>query len=205
MNFDSGLLKAIVERPDLLAGLQERMEAHAGAALKALQVGVSASLLSREGGEGFLKVVGQSRGFAHRLGAHDFLPIAHLARDYGVDPETIADLRPNVSSAGEADADETLHGKTVGIYTLTETAGARAKAALKELFPGCNVEVNSDKVCTASLTNLAKTADIFVFAWRSSSHQAFFCVKDALDGRNPVYAAGKGTASLVNAVRAAAQ
>ena len=153
----------------------------------------------------FLKVVGQSRGFAHRLGAHDFLSIAHLARDYGVDPETIADLRPNISSAGEADADETLHGKTVGIYTLTETAGARAKAALKELFPGCNVEVNSDKVCTASLTNLAKTADIFVFAWRSSSHQAFFCVEDALDGRNPVYAAGKGTASLVNAVRAAAQ
>lgn len=152
----------------------------------------------------FLKIVGQSRGFAHRLGAHDFLPIAYLARDYGVDLETIADLRPK-SSAGEADADEDLHGKTVGIYTLTETAGARAKAALKELFPGCNVEVNSDKICTASLTNLAKTADIFVFAWRSSSHQAFFCVKNALDGRNPVYAAGKGTASLVNAVRAAAQ
>jgi hypothetical protein len=153
----------------------------------------------------FLKVVGQSRGFAHRLGAHDFLPIAHLARDYGVDPEAIADLRPTVSSAGEAEADETLYGKTVGIYTLTETAGARAKAALKELFPGCTVEVNSDKVCTASLTNLAKAADIFVFAWRSSSHQAFFCVKEALGGRDPIYAAGKGTASLVNAVRAAAR
>ena len=53
MNFDSGLLKAVVERPDLLAGLQSRMEAHAGYALKALQVGVSAELLSREGGEGF--------------------------------------------------------------------------------------------------------------------------------------------------------
>ena len=67
--------------------------------------------------------------------------------------------------------------------------------------PPCAVEVNSDTVCTSSLTNLARTADIFVFAWRSSSHQAFFCVKDALGGRDPVYAAGKGTASLVKAVR----
>ena len=151
----------------------------------------------------FLKVVGQSRGFAHRLSPHDFLPIEYLAHDYGVDPSAIADLRPVVKTADDSDASAVLTGKTIGIYTLTEAAGARAKAALKELFPTCTVEVNSDTVCTSSLTNLARTADIFVFAWRSSSHQAFFCVKEALGGRDPVYAAGKGTASLVNAVRAA--
>ena len=32
MNFDSGFLKAVVERPDLLAGLQRRVEAHADTA-----------------------------------------------------------------------------------------------------------------------------------------------------------------------------
>lgn len=149
----------------------------------------------------FLKVVSQSHGFAHRLGAHDFLPIKLLARDYGVDPSAIADLRPALKAADPAETDEMLAGKTIGIYTLTEAAGARAKSALRELFPSCAVEVNSDTVCTSSLTNLARTADIFVFAWRSSSHQAFFCVKDALGGRDPIYAAGKGTASLVNAVR----
>ena len=53
MNFDSGFLKAVVERPDLLAGLQRRVEAHADTALKALQVGVASGLLIREGGEGF--------------------------------------------------------------------------------------------------------------------------------------------------------
>jgi len=53
MQFDSGMLKAVVERPDLLAGLQGRMEAHADTALKALQVGVASGLLIREGGEGF--------------------------------------------------------------------------------------------------------------------------------------------------------
>ncbi|MET3527171.1 protein DpdD [Phenylobacterium koreense] len=153
----------------------------------------------------FLKVISQSRAFAHRLGDHDFLPIEFLAQDYGVDPSAIADLRPAATTAAPGDAVATLSGKTIGIYTLTGAAGARAKAALEELFPTCTVEVNSDTVCTSALTNLARTSDIFVFAWRSSSHQAFFCVKDALDGRDPVYAAGKGTASLVSAVRAAAQ
>lgn len=53
MQFDSGMLKAVVERPDLLAGLQARVEDHADAALNALQVGVSSGLLGREGGDGF--------------------------------------------------------------------------------------------------------------------------------------------------------
>jgi hypothetical protein len=53
MQFDSGMLKAVVERPDLLAGIQGRIEAHADTALKALQVGVASGLLIREGGEGF--------------------------------------------------------------------------------------------------------------------------------------------------------
>jgi hypothetical protein len=153
----------------------------------------------------FLRVVGQSRKFAHRLAAHDFLPIEYLAHDYGVEPSAIADLRQAAKHANGTDTGVVLTGKTIGIYTLTEAAGMRAKAALKELFPTCTVEVNSDTVCTSGLTNLARTADIFVFAWRSSSHQAFFCVKNALGGRDPVYAAGKGTASLVNAVRSAVQ
>lgn len=53
MQFDSGLLKAIVERPDLLAGLQARVERNANATFRALQVGVAARLLQREGGDGF--------------------------------------------------------------------------------------------------------------------------------------------------------
>lgn len=152
----------------------------------------------------FLNVVGQSRGFAHRLSSYDFLPFEFLARDYGVDPAAIADLRPTGPAIESVDEGSDLAGKTVGLYTLTEAAGARAKSALKEIYPLCTVEVNSDTVCTSSLANLARTADIFIFAWRSSSHQAFYCVKDAMGGRDPIYAAGKGTASLINAVRSAA-
>lgn len=47
MNFDSGILKAISDRPDIIAGLQSRMEDYSKAALLTLQVAVSAKLLSR--------------------------------------------------------------------------------------------------------------------------------------------------------------
>lgn len=53
MQFDSGMLKAVVDEPDLLAGLQGRVEAHVDTALKALQVGGASGLLVREGGDGF--------------------------------------------------------------------------------------------------------------------------------------------------------
>jgi hypothetical protein len=53
MNFDSGLLKLIAEKPDLIAELQARMEENWPLVLKALQVGCSAKILCREGGYGF--------------------------------------------------------------------------------------------------------------------------------------------------------
>lgn len=53
MRFDSGLVKAVSEQPDVIAGLQSRLENNAKAALKALQVGCAARLLEREGGYGF--------------------------------------------------------------------------------------------------------------------------------------------------------
>ncbi|UQR61182.1 DUF6521 family protein [Bradyrhizobium sp. C-145] len=53
MNFDSRFLKVVAERPDLLGGLQSRVEGAFGASLVALQVGVASELLQRDGGSGF--------------------------------------------------------------------------------------------------------------------------------------------------------
>lgn len=149
----------------------------------------------------FLQVLGQAAGFAHRLAPADLLPIETLAKDYGVGAEVVSALKREAATdvAGAASVPN-LDGKTIGIYTLAEAAGARAKAALEGLFPGCKVVINSDLVATAQLTSLAKAADLFVFAWKSSSHQAFYCVKDALTGKEPIWAPGKGTASILRAV-----
>ncbi|MGO8574937.1 three component ABC system middle component [Rhizobium leguminosarum] len=51
MNFESGILKAVSEKPDLIAGLQSRMEEFSLSTLHALQVASSVKLLSREDGE----------------------------------------------------------------------------------------------------------------------------------------------------------
>lgn len=53
MHFNTGILKVITEQPEILPGLQRRMEEHAIVALKALQVGCAVCLLQREGGQGF--------------------------------------------------------------------------------------------------------------------------------------------------------
>ena len=148
----------------------------------------------------FLQILGQTQAFAHRLRPQDLLPIEILAKDYGVDDEAVASLkRANEESAADLVLPN-LAGKTIGIYTLAEAAGTRAKHSLEAMFPGCTAEVNSDLVCTAKLTSLARAADLFVFAWKSSSHQAFYCVKDALTKGEPIWALGKGTASILRAV-----
>jgi hypothetical protein len=52
MRFDSGLLKAVADEPELIVGLQVRLEAALPVCLSALQVGTAAGILSREGGSG---------------------------------------------------------------------------------------------------------------------------------------------------------
>ena len=148
----------------------------------------------------FLQVLGQTQAFAHRLRTEDLLPIEFLAKDYGVYEQAIASLKRAKEEAAAGPALPSLDGKTIGIYTLAEAAGSRARQALEVMFPGCTVDVNSDLVCTAKLTSLAKAADMFVFAWKSSSHQAFYCVKDALTKGEPIWALGKGTASILRAI-----
>lgn len=52
MRFDSGLLKAIADVPELIAGIQTRVEAALPVSLSAIQLGVAARILDREGGPG---------------------------------------------------------------------------------------------------------------------------------------------------------
>jgi hypothetical protein len=147
----------------------------------------------------FLRLVGQAQPFARRLERQDVLPFTLLCSDYDLDSEVLGAIALPEQTAVEAES-RGLSGKMIAIYTLTEAAASRAKAALLEMFPGIRVETNADTVATPRLTSLAKAADIFVFAWKSSSHQAYYCVKDAMGAREPVMVAGKGTASLLRAV-----
>jgi len=111
--------------------------------------------------------------------------------------ESRASLPPESELTADNDADQVdLSGQKLGIYTLTEGAGRRAKNVLAELFPGLNVELNHDKVATSALDNLAKTADYFVFTDKSAAHQAYYRVKD-LRGDDLLYPSGKGSSSII--------
>ena len=149
--------------------------------------------------EFFELVVRQSQEFAHKINSSDAKQFDYLCQDF----ETDSDILGNINVKFEDPELEIRdHEKrNIVIYTLSESAGRRAKTMLQLMLPGSKVTINSDKVATKPLENLAKNADIFIFAWRSSTHPAFYCVKDHVDKNALIMAKGKGTSSIVSAVK----
>lgn len=88
----------------------------------------------------------------------------------------------------------------VGIYSLDEAASQRAAKVLTSIYEGLEVRTNHDEVCTNQLKSLAQRASIFVFAWKTSKHAAYYCIKAAVSADNAlVMAQGAGTSSMVEA------
>ena len=147
----------------------------------------------------FVKVLDIARRVSHRLLPAHRIALGLLCQDYDLEfPEEL-------SEAGQEDAlkeaCQGLTNKKVGIYTLTEQAGQRTAAIIKQICPHVSVDLNSDKVCTERLIALAKFADIFVFAWKSSKHAAYYCVKDNRpEGWPLLLPLGKGSSSIVREV-----
>lgn len=145
-----------------------------------------------------VSVVDRAHRMAHRLSPADSVVIEQLCKDFDI--ECPADLVRR-DDTGVFEPERTLSGKKIGIYTLMEPAGQRAAALLVQLCPTVRVELNSDHECTKRLINLARSADLFIFAWKSSKHQAFYCVKDNRDTDNPlIQPQGKGTSSILRAL-----
>ncbi|QKE37686.1 protein DpdD [Ferrovum myxofaciens] len=148
----------------------------------------------------FMQVITMVSTSPHRVTPtqRDILEI--LAKDYGC--QNLLESLPTCDNEREgfAQAGATKFNGLIGIYTLTEGAGQRAKSILEKYFPDARVETNKDHAATDRLVALAKNADIFVFAWKSSKHQAYFCVKDARGAKEIVMPSGKGTASIVKSI-----
>ena len=89
----------------------------------------------------------------------------------------------------------------IAIYSLQPGASARARGLLQLLLPNAAIEMNEDTVCTERLKNLARTSDVVGFSWKTSTHQAFYCVKDHLGPQTKLcMPAGAGSSSLVRAI-----
>lgn len=140
-----------------------------------------------------------ARGRIHRLTGRQIEIVRALCADIGIAPD------PYLVGAPSEDPDAgvlaQLADRSIAIYTLAETAGQRALQILAKLVPGIDVALNSDKVCTDRLAALARNSELFVFAWRSSKHAAYYCIKDHRPKEMGILMPqGKGTASIVRAL-----
>jgi len=146
----------------------------------------------------FMAVVDLARSYTHRLKPAQYAILSLLAKDY--DCDSLLEAFP-IETGGQTQAvqDSDFNG-LIGIYTLTEPAGHRARQFLRKVLPKAEVEVNSDYVATDKLRHLANAADIFVFAWKSSKHQAYYAAKEARGSRQILLPLGKGSASILDCV-----
>ncbi|WP_322075456.1 protein DpdD [Burkholderia cenocepacia] len=108
-------------------------------------------------------------------------------------------LTPEVSKFDEP---ETLASEArVMIYSLDSQATQRAMNVLQTVNPKLKVTTNCDTECTPRLRQHARHADYVFFVSSVATHQAFFCIKDAL--RNPdslCQVLGTGTTRIVESV-----
>ena len=148
----------------------------------------------------FLAVVDMAREHSHRLNLVQRAMLPLLAQDYSC-PELLNAFPSALEVDGpeEAETQKRFAG-LIGIYTLTETAGQRARQFLRKLLPLARVEINADMASTDRLRHLASAADIFVFAWKSSKHQAYYAAKDSRGDREMLLPLGKGSASILECV-----
>lgn len=117
-----------------------------------------------------------------------------LASEAGLAPPA---LPTEVAGVDEDSVPQALEG-LVAFYSLDEAAARRASDLLTGLYPRVRVECSAELVCTPRLRKLAQSADVFVFAWKSSKHAAYDCVKAALPDKNAlVMAPGGGATSLL--------
>jgi hypothetical protein len=139
------------------------------------------------------------RANSHRISLAQRRVLQLLAQDYQCE-NLLAGLP---EPATKVDNQVAAFAGLIAIYSLTEPAAQRARDVLRSLVPQAAIELSADTVATDRLRHLSSKADVFVFAWRSSKHQAYFCVKEYRAGRPLSMPPGKGAASIVQAALAA--
>lgn len=133
-------------------------------------------------------------GYGSRLNPMQRALLQLLASEAGL---TLPVFPADVPGVDEHDAPQALEGM-VAFYSLDEAAARRASDLLASLYPRVRVECSAELVCTPRLRKLAQSADVFVFAWKSSKHAAYDCVKAALPRKAAlVMAPGGGATSLL--------
>ena len=138
-----------------------------------------------------------------RVRPDQWLIVQDLAAEVGAE-EALRALVPEATAEASADPlpdRQTLSGKTVAIYSLTESPWRGHADFLVRNFDGVSVVTSSEHVASDRLANLARTADVFVIATLAPSmppQTSSNLIRPP--NRPPLYAAGKGSVSLLRGV-----
>jgi hypothetical protein len=135
---------------------------------------------------------------ARRIEAADLATAEALASEFGL--ELAIPAEPEETRPIEKDHAHPPDGAFVAIYSLMESAAARAAAIISRWYPKIRVETLVGKVASDALRSAAVNADVLVIADRAAAHAATDALKAARGDKPVCYAAGKGTASLIKAV-----
>lgn len=127
-----------------------------------------------------------------------------LAEELSLGQEVEA-IRPDSADAEQEEGSATverLAGRTIALYSLTESAIARAKTIIESEYPECTVNLNSDHVGTDRLRAMAENADIFVMVTWSATHAATqFIEANRPEGSEILRPKGRGSSSILTEIR----
>ncbi len=130
----------------------------------------------------------------------------NLLAQFAEEGDLICEVPSQIAKDGEENADEvcvgtTLNHKVVGIYTLTDSVAQRVKKQLLADYPQADIRLYNDKGGSTMLRSLAKEADVFIFAWLSSKHSAYYAIKEERGEKPFLQPSGKGSTSMLDCIR----
>jgi hypothetical protein len=158
-----------------------------------------------EARRGFLQaVLDRTAGFNRHLSPDQRDHLRLVAGDMGAGELASSYSPPEAGTVSGADNDvfATLGAATIAVYTLSERAALRFKAVLALRAPRATVILLHDLDGSKRLQQHARQADLFVLVTASATHAATDCIQANRPlGRPLLFPAGKGTASMLAAVR----
>jgi hypothetical protein len=143
-----------------------------------------------------LQAIQQHRGRVERIQVELF---RSLCTEVG-HPEIAKQLRTEQSDEGQQESDplcDLLRGQTLGIYTLTKSAGRRTTEFLEDRCSDLTVHLRHDKAGNADLERAAKNADYFLVVTRSATHAATDVIEQHVPVERLIRPRGKGQSSML--------
>jgi hypothetical protein len=133
---------------------------------------------------------------ARRIGQTVFEVARRLASECGLGLHDV-DWSAERESTGDVPAARLL------IYSLMTTASTRAASILSARHPQLEIETCDDLVGSDRLRQQVRRSDLVVITDRAATHPATDAIRAELGERDPVYAMGRGSSSIIEAVEGA--